>query len=136
MSTQGLPYERAALLRFLLGVQAFFMDLPRWLLLAVVVYAPWAYGCTRWWAKTLLVQLLLAVTVLWLCSLCIRRRWPRVTVLAGVVAFSLLGLGWFSVFNSMASYDELLRVFSPSHRRCQARWAHGMQPFPCARCCL
>ena len=55
MSTQGLPYERAALLRFLLGVQAFFMDLPRWFLLAVVVYAPWAYGCTRWWAKTLLV---------------------------------------------------------------------------------
>jgi hypothetical protein len=34
---QELPYERAALLRFLLGVQAFFMDLPRWLLLAAIV---------------------------------------------------------------------------------------------------
>ena len=113
MSNQELPYERAALLRFLLGVQAFFMDLPRWLLLAAVIYAPWAYGCTRWWTKTLLVQSLLAIGLLWVCSLFLRRRWPRVTTSAGVVALTLLGLGWLSTLNSISSYDELMRVFSP-----------------------
>ena len=82
-------------------------------MLAVVVYAPWAYGCTRWWAKTLLIQSLLAITVLWICSLFLRRRWPRVTPAAGIAALLLLGIGWFSVFNALASYDELLQVFSP-----------------------
>ena len=112
MPPQTTPCQRATLLRLVLTLKAFLNELPRWLLLAVIVYAPWAYGCTRWWTKTLLIQLLLVVTVLWLCSLCLRRRWPRVTVLSGVVAFSLLGLGWFSVFNSLATYDELLQVFS------------------------
>ena len=113
MSTQRIPYQRAAVLRFLLTLQAVFIELPRWLLLALVVYAPWAYGCTRLWTKTLLVQGLFAVLVLWLCSLFLRRRLPRVTAPAGAFALSLLGLGWFSVFNSLASYDELLQVFSP-----------------------
>jgi O-antigen ligase len=113
MSNQELPYERAALLRFLLGVQAFFVDLPRWLLLAAIVYAPWAYGCTRWWTKVLLIQSLFAITILWLCSLFLRQRWPRVTISAGIVALSLLGLGWFSFFNSVSSYDEFTQVFSP-----------------------
>ena len=83
MSTQRLPYERAAILRFLLALQFVLVELPRWLLLAVIVYAPWAFGCTRWWAKTLLIQSLLAITLLWLCSLFLRRRWPRVTVPVG-----------------------------------------------------
>jgi O-antigen ligase len=113
MSNQELPYERAALLRFLLGVQAFFMDLPRWLLLAAVIYAPWAYGCTRWWTKTLLIQSLLAIGLLWVCSLFLRRRWPRVTTSAGVVALTLLGLGWLSTLNAVSTYDELMQVFSP-----------------------
>jgi len=117
MSTQRLPYERATILRFLLSLQFFLVELPRWLLLAVIVYAPWAFGCTRWWTKTLLIQSLLATTLLWLCSLFIRRRWPRVTVPAGVVALSLLGLGWFSVYNSLATYDELTQVFSPALQR-------------------
>jgi hypothetical protein len=55
MSTQRLPCERAGILRFLLALQFFLVELPRWLLLAVIVYAPWAFGCTRWWAKTLLI---------------------------------------------------------------------------------
>jgi O-antigen ligase len=113
MSIQRLPYVRAAILRFLLALQFVLVELPRWLLLAVIVYAPWAFGCTRWWAKTLLIQSLLAITLLWLCSLFLRRRWPRVTVLVGLVALSLLGLGWFSIFNSLASYDELAQIFSP-----------------------
>ena len=98
---------------FLVSLQFALSELPRWLLLAIIVYAPWAFGCTRWWAKTLLIQSLLAVSVLWLCSLFFRRRWPRVTPPAGIAALLLLGIGWFSVFNALASYDELLQVFSP-----------------------
>ena len=48
-----------------------------------------------------------------LCSLFLRRRWPRMTIPAGVVALSLLGLGWLSVFNALATYDELAQLFSP-----------------------
>ena len=119
MSTQRLPCERAGILRVLLALQFFLVELPRWLLLAVIVYAPWAFGCTRWWAKTLLIQSLLAITLLWLCSLFLRRRWPRVTVPAGAVALSLLGLGWLSVFNPLATYDELTQVFSPASQPLQ-----------------
>ena len=134
MSTQRLPYERAGILRFLLALQFFLVELPRWLLLAVIVYAPWAFGCTRWWAKTLLIQSLLAITLLWLCSLFLRRRWPRVTVPAGAVALSLLGLGWLSVFNSLATYDELTQVFSPSRNHYKAGSVHGTRRFPCGQC--
>ena len=99
--------------RFLLSLQFALAELPRWLLLAIVVYAPWAFGCTRWWAKTLLIQSLLAISLLWLGSLLLRRRWPRMAIPAGVAALSLLGLGWLSVFNALATYDELAQLFSP-----------------------
>ena len=99
--------------RFLLSLQFALAELPRWLLLAIVVYAPWAFGCTRWWAKTLLIQSLLAISLLWLVSLLLRRRWPRMATPAGVAALSLLGLGWLSVFNALATYDELAQLFSP-----------------------
>ena len=113
MSAQEISFPKETLLRGLLALQTFSVALPRWLLLAVIVYAPWAYGCTRSWTKTLLVQLLVATIVLWLCSLGLRRRWPRTPLLTAIVAFLLLGLGWFSVFNSLASYDELSQIFSP-----------------------
>ena len=113
MSAQEISFPKETLLRGLLALQTFSVALPRWLLLAVIVYAPWAYGCTRSWTKTLLVQLLVATIVLWLCSLGFRRRWPRTPLLTAIVAFLLLGLGWFSVFNSLASYDELSQIFSP-----------------------
>jgi O-antigen ligase len=98
---------------FLVSLQFALSELPRWLLLAIIVYAPWAYGCTRWWTKTLLVQSLVAITLLWVFSLFLRKRWPRVTMPAGIIAFSLLGLGWSSVFNAFATYDELTQIFSP-----------------------
>ena len=77
MSAHEISFPKATVLRGLLTLQAFFVALPRWLLLAVIVYAPWAYGCTRWWTKTLLAQVLVATMVLWVCSLGLRRRWPR-----------------------------------------------------------
>jgi O-antigen ligase len=88
-------------------------ELPRWLLLATIVYAPWAYGCTRWWTRTLLVQSLLAITLIWIFSLFLRQRWPRVNIAAAIIALSLLGLGWSSVWNAIATYDELTQIFSP-----------------------
>jgi hypothetical protein len=113
MPAHEISFLKAISLRGLLTVHAFLVALPRWLLLAVIVYAPWAYGCTRWWTKTLLAQVLVAMAVLWLCSLGLRRRLPRGPVSAAIIALCLLGLGWFSVFNSLASYDELSQVFSP-----------------------
>ena len=113
MASEKLSGGKPAILRFLISLRFALVETPRWLLLAAVVYAPWAYGCTRWWTKTLLIQSLLAITFLWLCSLFLRRRWPRVSVPAVVLALSLLGLGWLSVFNSLATYDELAQVFSP-----------------------
>jgi O-antigen ligase len=103
----------AAILRFLLAVRIGIVALPRALLLIAIVYAPWAYGCTRWWAKTLLVQSLLAITLLWFFSFFLRGRWPRVSMPAAILALSLLGLGWSSVWNAIATYDELTQIFSP-----------------------
>jgi O-antigen ligase len=115
MYTQRIPYdEPGAIPRFLLGLQFFIAELPRWLFLALIIYAPWAYGCTRCWTKILLIQSLLALSLLSVCSLFIRRRCPRVTTSAGVVALTLLGLGWLSTLNSVSTYDELTQVFSPT----------------------
>jgi len=42
------------------------IEAPRWLLLATIVYAPWAYGCTEDWAITHLNIAMGAITGLWL----------------------------------------------------------------------
>src|SRR4029453_8011725 len=49
------------------------VDFPRWLLLATLVFAPWAYGSTQLWAIQTLKVLLGLICLLWVVE-CVARR--------------------------------------------------------------
>src|SRR5271163_3655877 len=75
------------------------IDTPRWLLLAALVYAPWAYGCTPAWTIRFLEILLAVITGLWLAGCALRRAKPRVhPVMLGCAALILIQ-GWWMAFN-------------------------------------
>jgi O-antigen ligase len=77
------------------------LDLPRWLLLGALVYAPWAYGCARPWTIGVLNAWLAVVLVLWAARCAVRRSWPAVpVVLAGGSVF-LVFQAWWMTFNSV-----------------------------------
>jgi hypothetical protein len=82
---------------------------PRWLFLAVLVYAPWAYGCTRPWTIDLLNIALFAVTGLWLAGCLVTRERPRVHPVLLTAAILLLLQGWWMTGNAGFSYDTALQ---------------------------
>ena len=69
-------------------------DLPRWLLLAGLIIAPWAYGCTRPWAITGLNALLSVLLLAWGASCAGRRSWPVVPPLLAGASIWLIGQAW------------------------------------------
>src|ERR1043165_7408865 len=48
---------------------------PRWLLLAALIYAPWAYGGTRPWTVDVLNLVLGAIMILWLMGCAVGLWW-------------------------------------------------------------
>ena len=54
------------------------IDAPRWLLLAVLVLAPWAYGGTEPWSITAINWTTGAAIGLWLATCLLRQRMPDV----------------------------------------------------------
>src|SRR5688572_9196651 len=82
------------------------VEFPRWLFLAALVFAPWAYGCTRPWAINVLSTVMLIVTCVWIGGCIFRRLRPRIaaTVLAAV-SFLLLQ-GWWMILNAQYTYDR------------------------------
>lgn len=88
-------------------------DAPRWILLLSLVYAPWAFGCTRPWTIDLLNTFLGAAVVLWMGDCAVRRTRPCVhPVLAGGVVLLLL-LGWWMCTNAHWLYDPGYFRFVP-----------------------
>ncbi len=87
------------------AIAMFLSQLPRWLLLIIVIYAPWAYGSTRAWASDILNYQLIVLNVCFLLSLVCRRKLPRMPVLAALILAGLLGVGWWMTFNVYAIYD-------------------------------
>src|SRR5438445_9972033 len=86
---------------------------PRWLLLAALVFAPWAYGCTRPWAVNVLNVLLGAVIVLWLAGCVIRRTSPKLHPIVLAVSGLLLMQAWWMVFNAKFDYDTAALQYLP-----------------------
>ncbi len=82
-------------------------DLPRWLLLGILVYAPWAFGSTRPWAKETLSWLLLLLGAFFLLTLLIERRRPLLPVWPAALVLALLALGWLMVLNPRATFDPV-----------------------------
>src|SRR2546423_15130895 len=52
-------------------------DLPRWLFLAALIYAPWDYGGTSVPSTRRINMVLGVVVALWLVGLIVRRRRPQ-----------------------------------------------------------
>lgn len=82
-------------------------DIPRWFLLGVLIYAPWAYGSTRPWTLDVLRILLLVLAVVFVLSLVIDRRLPHIPRMAAGLVIGLLGLGWWMTFNARAAFDPV-----------------------------
>lgn len=89
------------------------VNAPRWLFLAALVFAPWAYGCTRPWAMQILDGILGVVIVLWLAGCAVRRKRPFVPWPLAASALLLLLQGWWMILNVAAVYDRTAFVFNP-----------------------
>ncbi len=85
----------------------FMREIPRWSLLAILIYAPWVYGSTRPWALDILKVLLLILTGLFLLSLAVERRAPKMPRIPAFVSLGALFLGWWLVVNARAVFDPV-----------------------------
>lgn len=83
------------------------IDFPRWLLLASLVYAPWAFGCVHERCINILVAAMLVTTALWLIGCLARRRWPWIHPVCLAAALFLLFQGWGMILNAEYYYDHL-----------------------------
>ena len=97
------------------------VEAPRWLLVAALVFAPWAYGSTRFWALHILNVLLGGVCALWLGECVVRRRRPQVPILLASGVGGLLVLGWWMVFNAHSTYNYDTNQFVAG-----SPWAAGL----------
>lgn len=91
----------------------FLADAPRWLFLATLIYAPWAYGCTTASTIVALNWLLGAVLLLWTLRLLIRPETlplPAQVVVLFVVA---LVVGWALSLNAHAIFDPTFGIYVP-----------------------
>src|SRR5262249_19272385 len=100
---KGLSLPSLSGLKAIVSAQDFtrvWVDTPRWLLLATLVFAPWAYGSTQPWAIQTLKVLLGLVGVLWLAECLARRRCPRVPIVLALFTGLLLLQGWGMAVNA------------------------------------
>jgi hypothetical protein len=97
------------------------VDFPRWLLLAALVFAPWAYGCTRPWAIEALNVMTLTVTCTWIAGCIVRRTRPRIPIVLLAAASFLLLQGWWMILNARYAYDRSVFQFVPV----PCFWANG-----------
>ena len=82
-------------------------DLPRFALAGILIYAPWAYGSTRPWAKEWLAWLLLGLAALFVISLVWERRRPQIPAAPLTLGLALLAYGWFMTWNVRAVFDPV-----------------------------
>jgi len=78
-----------------------------------LVYAPWAYGCTRPWSIQVLNVLLGCVVVFWLAGCAVRRKWPRVPAVPLSLALLLIAQAWWMVLNAKSDYDTTALQYIP-----------------------
>lgn len=94
-------------------MKAFLIVAPRWLLLAILVFAPWAYGCVRNWTMNVLTIAMASLLGLWLAGCVMRRTKPVVPVVVWVTAAFLLLQGWWMILNAQYYYDPGALKFVP-----------------------
>lgn len=85
----------------------------RWLLLAALAFAPWAYGGTSPWAIETVNAALAAVLALWVFGCLLRQSWPSVPrVLAGATLL-LVACAWFMALNAQFDYNRAAHEWIP-----------------------
>jgi hypothetical protein len=89
------------------------VDIPRWGVLGVLVFAPWAYGSTRPWGKAVVTASLLVLLGLFLLSLLARFRLPRSNLVSAILTGLLLLQGWTMVFNPKQRFDPAIFAYAP-----------------------
>ena len=94
-------------------VSRLLVNVPRWIFLAALVFAPWAYGSTRPRAREILDGMLGVVVVLWLADCAVRKRRPFVPWLLALSALFVLLQGWWMILDVAAIYDRELFQFNP-----------------------
>jgi FtsH-binding integral membrane protein len=77
----------------------------------LLVFAPWAFGTTFDETKVWLAEALCALGPLFLITLIVRRRWPRVNWFSILLSFAILGYGWLMTWNAKLVYDAKLFYF-------------------------
>jgi O-antigen ligase len=95
------------------AVARFFVDAPRWLLLAALVFAPWAYGSTRPWAVQSLSALLATLLVIWITECAAHRRRPEIPLIPVGVSLALLAWGWWMALNAHSRQDTATEELIP-----------------------
>ena len=86
---------------------------PRWLLLAILIYAPWAYGCVQKWTIDVLNIAMASLVVLWLAGCAMRRMKPMVPIVVWATSAFLLLQGWWMIINAQCYYDPGAIKFVP-----------------------
>jgi hypothetical protein len=90
--------------------------------LLILIFAPWAYGCTNLVTMGILSQFSAALMLLWLGGCVWRRRWPELPWLP-VTLFALVLLqGWWMTWNAHSVHE--FRTWTTVNRI----WDHP--PFP------
>ena len=79
---------------------------PRVLLLGLLFYAPWAYGCTVPWAITGLELIAAAILALWALGCVLTRKTPVVDRWNAVCVIWLLGQGWLMALNAHTQFHD------------------------------
>ena len=93
------------------GVRTLIEDLPGWWLAVLLVAAPWAYGATFPETKDWLAKGGCALGAIFLVSLVLRGRRPRISGVSVGVSLLILCYGWFMTWNAKLVYDPKVFYF-------------------------
>ncbi len=88
-------------------------DAARWIFLAALVYAPWAYGGTTSASIQIINWLLLAAFTLWIIELVVSGRSPARPRLLLFLTCALIALGGWMALNAKSIYDSDFYTFVP-----------------------
>jgi hypothetical protein len=86
-------------------------EAPGWWLLGLLVLAPWAYGTTFPQTKDLLAGGLLLLIGLYVVSLAMQRRRPRIAWLRATLTLLILTQGWVMALNPKFVYEPTVQYF-------------------------
>jgi len=90
-----------------------FRNAARWIFLAALTYAPWAYGGTTSASIEIINWLLLVAFILWIVELLVSWRRPRFPRLLLLLTCTLIGIGGWMAFNATSIYDSDFFIFVP-----------------------